>query len=252
MVVGDGEQNFLVDCGVSARGALHNLSLLGIAAQSIRGVVVTHEHHDHIQGVGALARKLKIPVYATPGLWEELDRSVGKLTPEQRVEVSRSFCCAGIQVKLFPTSHDSRESYGLRLTAGRGDKRQVIGIATDSGAITKEMDDGLTGCDALIVEANHDQERLWQGSYPWYLKKRVAGEFGHLANRQLAEALLVWVQENTQKIVLAHLSEENNTPELALRTVLHTLRASPIAKQNPGLRLRVAPRYQPHDLIVLG
>jgi phosphoribosyl 1,2-cyclic phosphodiesterase len=102
------------------------------------------------------------------------------------------------------------------------------------------------------VEANHDKERLWQGKYPWYLKKRIAGDFGHLENSQLAEGLLTWIQENTQKVILAHLSEENNSPELALTAVLQRLRSSHIAKQNPSLRLRIAPRYTPHELVVLG
>ena len=109
----------------------------------------------------------------------------------------------------------------------------------------------LIGCDGLVVEANHDYDKLWQGRYPWSLKKRVSGNYGHLENKQLAEGLLQWIQVNTQRIVLAHLSEENNTPELALSTVASILRASSIPKINPELRLRVAPRHTPHELIVL-
>lgn len=126
-----------------------------------------------------------------------------------------------------------------------------MGVATDSGIITEAMHSYLTGCDALVVEANHDSDMLWQGRYPWYLKKRISGNFGHLENRQIAEGLLAWVQENTQQVVLAHLSEENNTPETALATVLRILRDSHIPKQTPELKMRVAPRYTPHELLVL-
>lgn len=251
ILVGEGAHNLLIDCGISARSLLQNLSLLGIAEQSIAGIVITHEHIDHVKGVGALARKLKIPIYATPVLWEELSRSAGKLSAEQKKVISGDFTCAGMQIRIFPTSHDSRESYGLRIAQEAEFNRKIIGIATDTGVITEEMNDNLTGCDALIVEANHDKDMLYQGRYPWYLKKRIAGEYGHLENSQLAEGLLNWITENTQKIVLAHLSEENNTPEMALKAVVHKLRSSHIPKQNPHLRLRVAPRYTPHELVVL-
>ena len=251
ILVGDGEENFLVDCGISAQKVLHSLSLLNIPAGQIHGIVITHEHIDHIRGVGALARRLKIPIFATAGLWEELSKGVGKLAPGQKVEVAGTFACAGLQVKMFATSHDSRESYGLRIERSGEGKSPVIGIATDSGTITEEMHRNLAGCDALVVEANHDKERLWQGSYPWYLKKRIASEVGHLENSQLAEGLIQWIGENTQRVVLAHLSEENNTPELALATVLRILRESRVARLNPGLRLRVAPRHTPHELIFL-
>ncbi|GBG57493.1 MBL fold hydrolase [Sporomusaceae bacterium FL31] len=155
---------------------------------------------------------------------------------------------------MFPTSHDSRESYGIRVEQNvPGEiRKRVIGIATDTGIITEAMHQSLMGCDALVVEANHDEEMLWQGRYPWYLKKRISGNFGHLENKQLAEGLLEWINGNTQRVVLAHLSEENNTPEIALATILKTLKRSRIAKENPELRLRVAPRYTPHELIILG
>lgn len=113
------------------------------------------------------------------------------------------------------------------------------------------MHKNLQGCDAYILEANHDLQRLWQGRYPWYLKKRIASDVGHLSNVQLAEALREWLAENTQRVVLAHLSEENNTPELALSTVVGILKDSKARKRCPQLKLRVAPRHVPHELITL-
>lgn len=253
-VVGHRNRNFLVDCGLSLKSLLHNLALLDISASEIEGIIVTHEHNDHIKGIGPVARKLKIPIFASAGIWEEMNSSLGKLDEQQKVVITDSFTCAGLDVQVFPTSHDSRESYGYRIKSpgtGPGHEK-FLGIATDTGIITEEMNRHLKGCDALIVEANHDEEKLWNGSYPWYLKKRISGNFGHLENKQLAEGLLEWIQGNTERIVLAHLSEENNTPELALSTVLKVLKGSRVAKDNPDLKLRVAPRYTPHELIILG
>ncbi|HHY28031.1 MAG TPA: MBL fold metallo-hydrolase [Desulfitobacterium dehalogenans] len=253
IVVGNGKRNILVDCGISLKAALHNLSILDISPLEIEGIFITHEHSDHIKGAGAVARKLKIPIYASARIWDELNPSIGKLKDEQRVVVEDSFSCAGMRVHVFPTSHDSKESFGVRVEVEEPVKGQSkrIGIATDTGIITEEMHHALKGCDALVVEANHDREMLWQGSYPWYLKKRISGDYGHLENSQLAEGLLQWIEGNTRRIVLAHLSDENNTPEIALSTILRILKESRVAKENPDLRLRVAPRYTPHELIVL-
>lgn len=252
ILVGEGKRSFLVDCGISAKRLVENLSLLEFPPGQIEGILITHEHSDHIKGIGVLARKLKIPILATEGLWKEIAATVGPLKDEQKIEIKDSTVLAGLQVQIFPTSHDSRESYGIRIERHTPGKQVLaLGIATDTGTITEEIHKNLTGCDALVVEANHDQERLWQGSYPWYLKKRISGIYGHLENSQLAEGLVSWITENTQRVVLAHLSEENNTPEVALSTVLRILKGSHISKQNPDLRLRVAPRHIPHELIYL-
>lgn len=252
ILVGEGERSFLVDCGISAKRLVGNLGMLSVPPEHIEGIIVTHEHVDHIKGIGVLARKLKIPILATAGLWEEISKTAGPLKTEQRIIIPREVSLAGLDVKLFSTSHDSRESYGLKITRQASGRRMLtLGIATDSGTVTEEMHEHLQGCDALVVEANHDEKRLWQGRYPWPLKKRIAGIYGHLDNSQIAEGLLSWIGENTQRVVLAHLSEENNTPEVALSTVLRVLRNSHIAKDNPELRLRVAPRHIPHELIYL-
>lgn len=252
ILVGEGEKSFLIDCGISAKRLMENLNLIQVPPSQIKGILVTHEHVDHIKGIGVLARKLKIPILATPGLWEEMASLVGKIEAEQHIEIQTEVVLAGLHVKLFSTSHDSRESYGMRIEREvLGQRFLSLGIATDTGIITEEMHQNLKGCDALIVEANHDKDRLWQGRYPWHLKKRISGKYGHLENSQLAEGLVEWVKGNTQRVVLAHLSEENNTPETALATVLNILRHSAVSQENPELRLRVAPRHIPHELIYL-
>ncbi|TGE33985.1 MBL fold metallo-hydrolase [Desulfosporosinus sp. Sb-LF] len=253
ILVGENNRHLLVDCGISGKSLLHNLSQVNIPDSEIEGIVVTHEHVDHIRGVGILARKLKIPIYATTGLWEAMGSSLGKLAENQRIEVQSSFSCAGLNVVLYPTSHDSRESYGLKVSRPRlknkGDL--AVGIATDSGVITQEMHRHLKGCDALVVEANYDEERLKWGPYPAYLKKRISGRYGHLENKQLAEGLSEWITENTQRVILAHLSEENNTPEIALSTVMRILQELNSSKKCPDVLVQVAPRYTPHELIQL-
>jgi phosphoribosyl 1,2-cyclic phosphodiesterase len=255
ILVGEDKRHLLVDCGISGKSLLHNLSQLNILDSEIEGIVVTHEHVDHIRGVGVLARKLKIPIYATTGLWEVMSPLLGKLAENQRMEVQESFVCAGLDVLLYPTSHDSRESYGLKVSRPKcKDKGKLaVGIATDSGMITEEMHRHLKGCDAFVVEANYDDQMLKKGSYPAYLKKRIRGQYGHLENKQLAEGLAAWMSENTQRIVLAHLSEENNTPEIALTTVKRILRDSNKSRvlMDVQVQVHVAPRHSPHELIRL-
>jgi len=253
ILVGENNRHLLVDCGISGKSLLHNLSQLNIADSEIEGIVVTHEHVDHIRGVGVLARKLKIPIYATPGLWEVMTPLLGKLEENQRLEVQASFSCAGLDVLLYPTSHDSRESYGLKVSRPKfKDRRDLaVGIATDSGMITEEMYRHLKGCDAFVVEANYDDQMLKFGSYPAYLKKRIRGQYGHLENTQVAEGLLEWMTENTQRILLAHLSAENNTPEIALSSVMRILRDSNRSRDDMEVQVQVAPRHSPHELIIL-
>lgn len=248
ILVGEANRSFLVDCGITVKRLIANLSMINTSAAQIEGIIVTHEHSDHIKGVGALARKLKIPIYATSPLWQAMEGSLGALKPEQKIIVENTTTMAGMDIKLISTSHDSKDSYGLKING----KEFSLGIATDSGTITEEMHRNMQGCDAYIVEANHDLQTLWHGSYPWYLKKRIASDVGHLSNVQLAEALKEWLSENTQKVVLAHLSEENNSPEMALSTVLGILRDSSVRQRCSRLKIRVAPRYVPHELIRLG
>jgi phosphoribosyl 1,2-cyclic phosphodiesterase len=247
VLVGEAGRHFLVDCGISGNRVAASLAALGVPIEEIEGILVTHEHTDHIAGVGVLARRLQIPVYAGEGVWEVMEKPLGRLLSGQREVVDREVTLAGLRVDLFATSHDCRQGKGMKITGKQG----VLGILTDTGILTDQMHKVLTGCTSFLLEANHDLDRLWKGRYPTRLKKRIAGARGHLSNVQAAEGLCRWVQGNTQRVVLAHLSEENNTPELALRTVCSILRDSPVKGRCPGLRIRVAPRHGPHELIIL-
>ena len=224
-----------------------NLATTGISPRQLEGIVVTHEHSDHIQGVGALARRLKIPILASAATWEAMEPALGRLADTQKVIIERAFSLAGMTVHLIATSHDCRDGYGLKISGARS----TLGVVTDTGMVTEEMDTYLEGCTAFIIEANHDLERLWNGKYPSALKRRVAGLSGHMSNAQAAEGLCRWVQNNTQRVVLAHLSLENNTPELAIKTICQALRESAVQQRCPHLKIRVAPRHNAHELIVL-
>ncbi|MDR1070089.1 MAG: MBL fold metallo-hydrolase [Gracilibacteraceae bacterium] len=248
ILVGDEGGSFLIDSGVSTTRLTENMRRVGARIEELRGIFVTHEHFDHVRGVGTAARKYGLPVYATEKIWEAMEKTVGALAAEQRVVVETDdFTLAGFDLTLIRTSHDSVESYGLLVRSGA----LSLGVATDTGVVTADMRAKLRGCDALIIEANHDGNMLWQGSYPYYLKKRVAGEAGHLSNRQAGEALRELIEKNTQKVVLAHLSEENNTPALALRTVVEMLRSHEARQKCGRVKIRVAPRHEPHELITL-
>ena len=249
LVVGEEGRHFLVDCGISTGRVLAGLADLQIPAREIEGILVTHEHSDHILGVGALARRLKIPVYAGDAVWEVMEKSLGRLTCDQKKIVDDdAVTLAGLRVNFFATSHDCRQGRGMKITGLRG----TLGVLTDTGILTERMHRMLTGCTCFLIEANHDFDRLWRGRYPRSLKKRVAGVCGHLSNVQAAEGLCRWVQSNSRRVVLAHLSEENNTPELAMRTVCSVLRDSPVRQRCPQLKIRVAPRHSPHELISVG
>jgi len=247
VLVGEAGRHFLVDCGISGNRVLAHLAAVGIPVEELEGILVTHEHTDHILGAGVLARRLKIPVYAGEGVWEGMEKTLGRLRSDQKKVLDREVTLAGLHVDLFTTSHDCRQGKGMKITGEQG----TLGILTDTGIVTDQMHKALMGCTSFLIEANHDLDRLWKGRYPPSLKKRIAGVRGHLSNIQAAEGLCRWVQSNTQRVVLAHLSEENNTPELAMRTVCSILRDSPVKGRCPKLKIRVAPRHGPHELIIL-
>lgn len=249
ILVGARGGSFLIDAGLPAARLLENMRRVGARPEELEGIFVTHEHEDHIRGVGALARKRGLPVYATEGIWAAMETGTGALPAAcRRVIAADSFTLAGLSLTLIRTSHDSKESYGLLARA----EGLTLGVATDTGVVTPDMRAKLRNCDALIIEANHDSDMLRRGRYPYCLKKRVAGEFGHLSNAQTGEALRDWIGENTQKVVLAHLSAENNTPALALRTIVEMLRGHAVRQKCARLKIRVAPRHEPDEIIVLG
>ena len=206
------EQNgtcVLVDCGFSMKEAELRLAKLGSSAEKISAILVTHEHGDHINGVGALARKYKTPVWATGGTFSA-DR-LGERIEMNRICSHTVFAIGDIEVQPFPVPHDAREP--TQFVFSNGDKR--LGLLTDVGSRTAHLEQQLSGCDALILECNHDVNLLANGEYPPSLKRRVGGDLGHLSNIQAADILSRIDTSKLTQLIAAHLSEKHNTPSLA-------------------------------------
>ena len=234
-----GGTTILIDAGQSGKRILTNMALAGCSRDTaLSAIVVTHAHQDHIAGVGVLARRLRLPVYATEGTWFEMGVIADAIPADQKhiIGCEEKWNIGDICLEAFPTSHDALESVGFVLRHGE----TALGIATDCGVFTSRMERTLQGMQALILEANHDTEMLKNGSYPYYLKRRIAGIEGHLSNDDAGTALARIAGEKTQQVVLAHLSQENNTREKALASV-----AGALTDKRPALS--VAPRCSPGE-----
>ncbi len=218
--VSDGKTNLLVDAGVSASKIINSLSQIGVSPNDIDGILVTHEHSDHVQAVGVLTRKYSIPVYANHATLNGFAN--GPHAPNAHcirpIVTGMELEIGSAAIRSFRTPHDSMESVGYTITI---DGRKLA-VATDTGCVTKSMLSSLAGCEAVVIEANHDVGMLKGGMYPYPLKKRILSDSGHLCNENcawLATQLALW---GTKHIVLGHLSENNNTPEKAYKAV-HTM-----------------------------
>jgi len=236
------ETKVLIDAGKSGKALTQALEeASGSSPQDLDALLISHEHRDHVLGAGVLARRYHLPVYATEGTWEEMNTQIGKLQEEQRhyINKNQTLELGDLKIEVFSISHDARDPIGFLLSHGR--KR--LGIATDSGVFTSYMAKALHNVDCLVLEANHDPELLKNGPYPWPLKQRISGEKGHLSNQGAGEALLKTLGDKTKQVVLAHLSAENNRPELALQTVEKTLEKNHFNLDE--VEIIVAPRYQP-------
>jgi phosphoribosyl 1,2-cyclic phosphodiesterase len=216
-LISNKETTVLVDCGFSARETEKRLERLSFNASQLSAILVTHEHADHINGVRVLARKYQLPVYATPGTAGCMAADVTDLISE--FNCHESFSIGNIQVEPFPVPHDAREPSQFVFSDGQF----RIGLLTDVGMSTPIIEQALTGCDALLLEANHDMEMLENGDYPDHLIYRVAGEYGHLNNVQSAALLRKIDTSKLQHIVAMHLSEKNNSPNIVAPLFADTL-----------------------------
>ena len=212
-----GQTRLLIDAGKTGKCLFSALEAIGVDPKTLNAVLVTHEHSDHISGAGVLCRKLKIPVYATEATWHAMDRKVGAIPPELRVtfDKSQDFYVGDIGVTSFAIPHDAADPVGYRLWGGGAS----IATATDLGHFTRIVRDNVAGASLVLLESNHDPEMLRMNDcYSSYLKQRILGRHGHLSNDACAEALVELVNTGVHNVILGHLSGENNTPELALRT----------------------------------
>lgn len=220
--VGNSTEGLLVDAGVSARRMERALWEHEIDPGTIRAVLVTHEHADHITGLRVFTKKHRLPVYATPGTCAALREKHALEASTLCLPLDKPLELGGFTVTAFPTSHDCRESCGYRITLP--DER-CVGIATDMGIMTETVRKHLQGCDLIHIESNHDVRMLENGPYPYPLKRRILSSAGHLSNAACARELPELVRRGTTRIFLGHISRENNLPELAYTTAQSELAA---------------------------
>ncbi|MFH1009856.1 MAG: MBL fold metallo-hydrolase [bacterium] len=204
----------LIDAGLPAQVIAQGLVTLNVAVSDIQGILITHEHADHVRGAAILAKKYGLPIYANHGTADRL----ALMLPEGltiRTLASEGTQFGPLRVRHFPVPHDAVEPAGF-LFEHNGAR---VAIATDLGYVTREVKKALSGCQVIILEANHDEAMLANGPYPEYLKERIRSRHGHLSNRQSARALEEACHDDLRHVVLAHLSRENNDPFLARDTV---------------------------------
>ncbi|MBR2353259.1 MAG: MBL fold metallo-hydrolase [Clostridia bacterium] len=235
----------LIDAGKSARALCNALKAIGTDVSEIRAIFVTHDHHDHVSALEILSKKHEIPIHMTEQSATLYDRypdspihhRLVRHTPFFSVEVGP------LRVTSFPTPHDSRMSVGYRIECEGEALFHRVGVATDIGYVTEEIRQGLLGCEAVVLESNHDVDMLMNGPYPYDLKQRIRSKRGHLSNHDSAMLSAELAEKGTRAFLLAHLSEENNEPSLALEETERAI-------SDPGIRILVAAPDAPTELIV--
>lgn len=203
------DQLVLIDCGFTVKEVERRISRLGRSAADITAILVTHEHADHLKGVPALARKYRLPVYMTPGTFRS--RDLGVLPQLHLIEGYQPFRLGNVEVTPVAVPHDAREPSQFVFQA-RGRR---LGVLTDLGNISAHVEEQYLNCDALLLEANHDPQMLAMGPYPYSLKQRVGGLWGHLSNQQAAGFLQRINRSRLEHLVVGHISQKNNTLDLA-------------------------------------
>jgi len=250
-VIESARARILVDAGISCRETFKRLKLAGLEPKSLSAILITHEHSDHVYGLATLAKKLDVPVFMTGATHQAWARSLrddaGQLPTLAKLEIfsaGRQFQIADITVTPFTIPHDAADPVGFTFRA-EGAK---IAFATDLGYMPASVRDHLRRCDVIIIESNHDVEMLRVGPYPWSVKQRVMSRVGHLSNDSLAQFFAEDYDGGASHIVLAHLSEQNNHPEVARRVAENALGPQQTLLQN---RLMLAAQDAPTECIRL-
>lgn len=239
-LVSDGKTNLLIDCGGSGKCIQNALMEAGVSIGEIDAVLLTHEHSDHVKGIGVLSRRYGFPIYATEKTHSSIVK-VGEINPDLKISISpdKDFEIGSIIVSPFSIPHDAADPVGYGFYIGN-DKYTV---ATDMGYISHNVLDRLKGSKAIILESNHDIDMLRCGPYPFYLQQRILGQYGHLSNETASMAALALAESGTEHIMLGHLSEHNNLPEIAILETNQRLTAAGI-NVGKDITLQVAHRHK--------
>lgn len=241
--IGNDNTGILVDAGISGKKIEQGLKQIGVESDRLKGILITHEHSDHIKGVGVLARKYQIPIYATAETINAMlkSSSIGRI-PEglfRFVKPDESFHIDEIEVTPFSISHDAANPVCYTFQQ----EQKKIGYATDLGKYDEYIVNHLKESELLFIEANHDVNMLMVGSYPYYLKQRILGEHGHLSNDLSAQLICELLHDRLENIILAHLSKENNFEALAFETIVQAVEEQFTGTRMPSIT--VANREEP-------
>lgn len=233
----DDTTNILADCGANGKYMESCFLRLGVNPKRLNAIFISHEHTDHISGAGIISRRYDVPIYATAGTWAEMEGVLGKIAEKNKKIISPEtpVTIGNIEVLPFSVPHDAAQPVCYSFS----DDECKFTVATDMGYVTEELLKNLKGSDFAIIEANHDEQMLKKGRYPYPLKKRILGENGHLSNESAANLCEILAESGTKSFWLGHLSLENNTPKLAYDAVSEKL--NKLNKKD--VSLCVLPRY---------
>ncbi len=249
--VGDDSCHVMIDAGISGKRIEAGMNEMGYTTKDMAGILVTHEHSDHISGLGVIARKYGIPIYATSGTINAIrkSKSVGEINEGlfHPIKAGDTFQLQGLTIEVMHTSHDAADPVAYFVSNGK--KR--IGVITDLGCYDDGIVEQMQGLDALLLEANHDIHMLQVGSYPYPLKQRILGDYGHLSNERCGQLLGKVLHDHMGHILLGHLSKENNYPELAYVTVQQEINLGDNPYRAKDFPIEIAPRDRVSDRIVV-
>ena len=243
------EAKILIDAGLPGKKIDEALNSIGENPKDLGGIFITHEHSDHIKGVGVLSRKYDIPIYANDKTWLAMESTIGKIKEHNIKIMDRrtTVDIGGLSIKSFIIPHDAIAPVGYSVVCGN----KKVSVATDFGTFTEEIYSNIKDSEVILLESNHDVNMLKYGPYPYNLKRRILSEVGHLSNEDCGKAIVDIVKQGLgKKIILGHLSNTNNQPDLALETVLSVVQEYGI-KQGEDVWLSMADRKAPSGYIEL-
>lgn len=242
------DTKILIDCGIAGKAAEERLRAIGVDPFELSAILVTHEHIDHIRGVGVMSRRFNLPVYASIGTWNGMLQTVGNISHEKirYIAADTPFSVEDAVIFPFATSHDANESLGFTVSDGK----KAASLATDLGTVDRYVYENVKDSVLMVLEANHDEKMLINGPYPQQLKKRIFSDYGHLSNKTCGALCGRLLSESggEKKIILGHLSKDNNTPALAFDTVRRSVEHAG-GKVGEDIFVSVAGRFEPSPLL---
>jgi phosphoribosyl 1,2-cyclic phosphodiesterase len=249
--VGDDETHLLVDAGVSKKRIEEGLSSAELSAKDLSGILITHEHSDHIQSLGVLARKYGLPIYATAGTLDYIMHSsaLGTIDPGlcRVIKADNELQIGTLTVHPFSIPHDAAEPVGFRISS----QDTSVAVSTDIGHSSEYLIDNLKGLKAILIEANHDVRMLEAGPYPYYLKRRILSDVGHMSNETCGRLLCEVLNDAMKYVILGHLSKENNYPDLAYESVRCEIHEGRCGYEPDDFDIRVARRDMPGQVLTV-